>query len=322
MNYQKENPMSEVNAILQRYKEFFIAVDSSLMQSINTVEAWVKEDIDLHNVLLNSQTNIDNALKDNFDTPKVMHALINLISATNTYISAGSTKRYLLKKIAAYVTKILKVFGIINQDQIGFPSSDSNSSSDRKEILLPFLKNLTDFRSSIRNLAKSNAPNYEYLNLCDDIRDNKMPELGVRISDDGNFPFEFVDREYLLQEKRKKLKETYTTSLTSLRSRYNNKSTELQQALYSRLSTQDYMKILGILLLDNGDLPEKDTTGKKIGKSQVKKLQKSKNSFPSLVEKYQKILDNNPNYIIDLQNEVQFIEIEIKNVEMAIKDLS
>jgi len=278
MNYQKENPMAEVNTVLQRFKEFFISLENSSLQLTGDEnQAWEGQDFELHNILIKTQTKVDEALKDNFDTPTAMQTLLDLVTSTNSYISTHHTKIFLLKKIGSFVTKILKVFGIINNDLIGFPSKTSESGNNKKEILVPFLNNFTVFRTEVRSLAKKNSPPKEYLDLCDDFRDNKMPDLGIRISDDGTFPYSFVDRDELLKEKKDKLKEDLLKELTSLKSTKNNKKTRIENARQATLPIAIYIRQNGLEVNDEGILIEEiDAEGKKIPikKSQQKKLTK------------------------------------------------
>ena len=65
-----------------------------------------------------------------------MDSLRELITATNIYIKNVTSDKnlpdkLLLYNIAAYVTKIVGVFGAIRkEDQIGFPSQHSNQNVD------------------------------------------------------------------------------------------------------------------------------------------------------------------------------------------------
>jgi len=70
---------------------------------------------------------------DNIDTKTVLEAIRECISACNVYLrdcDSSAVNHTLLLDIAKYITEILKVFGIKTADEIGFPVSDGNSSSD------------------------------------------------------------------------------------------------------------------------------------------------------------------------------------------------
>ena len=61
---------------------------------------------------------------NNFDTPAVLAALTELVGDANKYLAKfGATPAaLLLRKVAVFVTRILKVLGVIEgPDDIGFP---------------------------------------------------------------------------------------------------------------------------------------------------------------------------------------------------------
>lgn len=71
----------------------------------------------------------------------------------------------LLRNIAAYITWLLRVFGVIpDSDSIGFPVGDcsstitngdaSSSNANKETIVMPYLCALADFRERVRLIAK------------------------------------------------------------------------------------------------------------------------------------------------------------------------
>lgn len=71
--------------------------------------------------------------------------------------------------------------------------------------VMPYLTTLADFRSSIREHARTLKAT-EILKLCDTLRDELLPNLGVRLEDrDGAASaVKFVDKETLLKERESK----------------------------------------------------------------------------------------------------------------------
>lgn len=61
-------------------------------------------------------------MADNFDTPSAVNILSELITATNTYVSQDKTliKLPLVRKVSKYVFRILKTFGVYDED--AFPA--------------------------------------------------------------------------------------------------------------------------------------------------------------------------------------------------------
>lgn len=63
----------------------------------------------------------------------------------------------------------------------GFPSSN-NSSGDAEETIMRYLSILADFRDKVRNQAR-NLKATDILKECDQIRDEILPNVGVRLED-------------------------------------------------------------------------------------------------------------------------------------------
>ena len=75
----------------------------------------------------------------------------------------------------------------------------------RLQQVIPFLTALADFRDGIRREAiPIKATNI--LKICDSLRDDVLPELGVRLEDKENEPtvIKLVDKNELLKEREEK----------------------------------------------------------------------------------------------------------------------
>jgi cysteinyl-tRNA synthetase len=89
--------------------------------------------------LSKKQSEIHAALLNNIDTPAAMLSLQDLISKTNSYIRdkqqvGGDTvpNGQVLSTVGRYVTRILRVFGIVessNDSEIGFGSGAAGGAS-------------------------------------------------------------------------------------------------------------------------------------------------------------------------------------------------
>lgn len=115
----------------------------------------------------------------------------------------------MLRKIAAYITDLLHIFGAIvgPRGGIGFPvgSTSGNGNIDLESTVLPYVEAAAVFRNQVREQAKLLKAT-EILTLCDQLRDDILPQLGVRLEDKdgGNFAVKLVDRETLLKEREAK----------------------------------------------------------------------------------------------------------------------
>lgn len=146
---------------------------------------------------------------DNVDTRSALDALRDLVTAANIYIrdNKDHLNCLLLRKIATYITDLLRIFGAINNSQsIGFPVSGSAGGSiDLESTVLPYVETAATFRNQVREQAKQ-LKALEILKLCDELRDDILPNLGVRLEDkdNGKYAVKLVDRETLLKEKEAK----------------------------------------------------------------------------------------------------------------------
>lgn len=207
MNYSKDT-MTEVLAKEKNLKEFFRRIDNIIdeRESGGKSERWNEQDKELNEFFLQKQKDVHHAICDNFGTKQALDHIFKLISKCNIYIESNTERKaYLLRKIAVYITKILKSFGLIEgNEDYGFPSKDTNSSSDWKENVKPFVNETIHFRNKLREITKSlekgEAKN-NLFKLTDELRDN-MRKLGIMIVDNGAFPFYFVDSEEWKEQER------------------------------------------------------------------------------------------------------------------------
>ena len=60
------------------------------------------------------------------------------------------------------------------------PVAEGSVSTD--EVAMPFVKALSEFRDEVRTSARE-LKAHDILKKCDNLRDNVLPELGVRLED-------------------------------------------------------------------------------------------------------------------------------------------
>jgi len=184
-------------------KEFFLNVKDCLRSSCGSDEfpKWTDVDLKLHENLVLSKQKVHESLCDSVDTRSAMFALKELIGSANKYIQSGklnaSLNGPLLSSIAVYITKMLRVFGVVSSTEktaFGFGTDAKNQENvNVEDIVLPFVEVLSDFRETVRTTVKgleAGSIKAEILKACDLIRDEKMPNLGVRLEDqEGSYCF-------------------------------------------------------------------------------------------------------------------------------------
>ena len=192
------NTLALALAFEKNCNEFFLGVKHYLRQGWNPADAasftkFEAEELALSQAFATAQADFHTALCDNIDTKIAMTTLKDIISAANQYIKAREEAKavpsvLLLRNIALFVTRSLRVFGAItSSDEIGFGDAgggSGGSTASREELLMPYLNALVDFREQIRSLALEKASeSKEILAACDRLRNSTLPGLGVRLED-------------------------------------------------------------------------------------------------------------------------------------------
>lgn len=123
--------------------------------------------------LTETRNNNKIALRNDFDLPKVILNLLNLISFVHVY---NTNDHYPIAALMVlnYIQKFLT--------ELGFPKIDSTSAETTSTINIDLIQKLVDFRSEVRNAAGDKKLIYE---ITDKIRLSMTSEFGVKIEDQG-----------------------------------------------------------------------------------------------------------------------------------------
>eukprot|EP01135_Chromosphaera_perkinsii_P001142 Nk52_evm92s158 gene=Nk52_evmTU92s158 len=202
LDYSK-NTMGEALNFERIFNEFFMTTKAVLRETGSRSKKYTSEDLKLLTLLSERQQNIHLALLDNLDTAQAIKQLKEIVSEFNVYIRGGHINPDLLKKAAVYVTKMLRIFGCCegnSTDTIGFGSADAGGNKD--EVVMPFLEAFSTFRDEVRDISRT-CKNFEMLNLCDKVRDDILPELGVKLEDreGAKAVVKLADKEALMRER-------------------------------------------------------------------------------------------------------------------------
>ncbi|XP_067849840.1 cysteine--tRNA ligase, cytoplasmic isoform X2 [Heptranchias perlo] len=284
--------------------EFFLNVKDILRTPTDITgqfEKWQEQDLALNNSFYEKKTAVHAALCDNIDTRTVMEELRSLVNQSNTYIAAKKSNkqlpnRMLLRTIAVYLTEMLKIFGAIEgEEPIGFPVGGGGQNLNLEATVMPYLKVLSDFRESVRQIAREKKVS-EVLQLCDGLRDDILPELGVRFEDHEGLltVVKLVDRETLLREReeKKKIEEEKKRKKEEVAQKKREQEAvklakmKIPPSEMFRLEKDKYSKF------DENGFPTHDTEGKEVSKGQTKKLRKLYETQEKLYNEYVQTLQN------------------------------
>ncbi|CAG8664237.1 14784_t:CDS:2, partial [Acaulospora colombiana] len=108
-----ESLQAEVRAKETTFDALVAEWDASPTPENGTMN-YTKDESDLTSELYRQQQAFRVALCDSFNTPQALQALTDLVSATNIYLKRGrsSTNIYVVRQIASWVTKMLRMFGL------------------------------------------------------------------------------------------------------------------------------------------------------------------------------------------------------------------
>ncbi|XP_007571057.1 cysteine--tRNA ligase, cytoplasmic isoform X2 [Poecilia formosa] len=291
--------------------EFFLNVKDVLRAPSDLTgrfEKWEAEEAELNSSFYDRKWAVHLALCDNMDTRSAMEEMRLLVGLSNSYIAGRKSSklrpnRLLLQSIASYLTAMLKIFGAIEgSDPIGFPVGGQavdvskrlicwenppgkNRFSDPvlvrslqlESTVMPYLAVLSDFREDVRKIAREQKVT-ALLRLCDAVRDDTLPELGVRLEDHEGQPtvVKLVDKETLLREREEKKKmeeEKKRKKEEAARKKQEQEMAKLAKMKVPpcemfRSETDKYSRF------DDTGFPTHDAEGKELSKGQAKKLRK------------------------------------------------
>merc|ERR1719419_1567639 len=244
-------------------------------------QKWDEDAINLNQTLQDCKYKVHVAFCDNIDTRTVLMTIKELVGQTNAYIvkkekaTDQSANRGLLKNVALYITEIFDILGLISTpEQIGFSSSTTSGQvANTEEVVMPYLEVLAAFRDSVRKEARG-LKAVDILKECDKIRDDVLPELGVRLEDKETEPtvIKLVDKAELAREKEMKAKQEEAKRLEKAKKKADADAKAAKNKIppweMFKAETDKFSKF------DDKGMPTHDSKGEEISKAQVKKLQK------------------------------------------------
>uniref|UniRef100_A0A8C4M706 Cysteine--tRNA ligase, cytoplasmic n=1 Tax=Equus asinus TaxID=9793 RepID=A0A8C4M706_EQUAS len=284
--------------------EFFLNVKDILRAPVDITgqfEKWEDEEAELNKSFYDRKTAVHEALCDNVDTRTVLEEMRALVGQCNLYMASRKAlrrrpNRALLESIALYLTHMLKIFGAIEENSIlGFPVGGPGGSLNLESTVMPYLQVLSEFREGVRKIARERKV-AEVLQLSDALRDDILPELGVRFEDHEGLPtvVKLVDRDTLLKEREEKKRaeeEKRKKKEEAARKKQEQEAAKLAKMKIPPremfLSESDkYSKF------DENGLPTHDTEGKELSKGQAKKLKKLFEAQEKLHKEYLQMVQN------------------------------
>eukprot|EP01022_Parablepharisma_sp_SALTPOND_P029537 TRINITY_DN738_c0_g1_i1.p1 TRINITY_DN738_c0_g1~~TRINITY_DN738_c0_g1_i1.p1 ORF type:complete len:851 (-),score=40.70 TRINITY_DN738_c0_g1_i1:4257-6809(-) len=264
-NYS-DQAMPEAVELERQIYEFFLNVKAKTRDPfLDKSQKWDHADRALYEIFNKKSEAIHNSLCDSFDTPTAMRTLFEIITSTNTYLkTANVVKKTLVDKVAGYVSFVLSSFGV-------FPSTSATLSQgvvqqqDLEKTITPYINALCQFRDEVKEKAKEGPG--KVFEVCDKMRDEVLPELGIRVEDfalgkPSQWKLEDKDKlkAYIKQRIEEKRKKMELKQIEDQRKRYSPEEYFKQQQQYSKF--------------DEKGVPTHDSAGRKLNPQILKRLRK------------------------------------------------
>ena len=290
LDYSK-NTMGEAVIFEKTFNEFFMLAKATLREVGSRSAKYSKDDIVVLESLCEKQNQIHLALLDNLDTASVMKLLKEIVSEFNIYIRAGKTNCDLLKKASVYVTRILKVFGCCeegSQVEIGFGSAEGTSS--KEEQIMPYVEAFSSFRDEVRDISRQ-SKNVEILRLCDAVRDDVLPELGVKLEDreGAKAIVKLADKEALLKEREIAKREEEVKLAKKMEAKRKMEELKAKKEAQKRIPPSElFRNDASYTAFDDKGIPTHDAEGAELSKKKRKNAEKQYEQQRKLHEEYLK----------------------------------
>ncbi|RLO09003.1 hypothetical protein DYB28_002585 [Aphanomyces astaci] len=301
MDYN-DNTMDEAVGVDAFFTKFFQNVKATLRgTSIDRSQKWSAAEKALGQAVLHAKDRVHQALADDLDTPLALRLLQELAKDVNRYVaSSPSPVSLAIRSAADYITRILRIFGLIPNGggggDIGFPLEGA-AGGGQEAILAPVLDIFSDFRDQVRAvLFDADATSLEHVKqtlmaLCDNVRDAKLPHAGVRLEDKsgGKAVWKLADKDVLLAEIKAKEDEKAAKDAAKAQ----RAADELQKIADERQRAQTHPKDLfkaspEYVAFNDQGLPTALASGEPVAKSLLKKLAKEQDKHQKLYDKYHK----------------------------------
>ncbi|KZV98892.1 cysteinyl-tRNA synthetase, partial [Exidia glandulosa HHB12029] len=250
----------------------------------------------LYTDLQNAQTAMHAALCDSFNTSATLEIIADIISKTNVYMrqntkTASTPDAYLslaaVSEVARWVTRMVRIFGFVpGGDAIGWGStSTAGGATASEETLEPLARVLSKFRDRVKQGALAAAKDgsafaKEMLAVCDAVRDDDLPPLGVALEDRNAVTGEpalvkFAPAAELVAAREEKRRIAAEKEAKKEALRLERERVEAEKREKARVRPEDMFRTEAYSEWDERGIPTKDKDGKELSKSATKTLNKA-----------------------------------------------
>jgi cysteinyl-tRNA synthetase len=331
MNYSDQT-IDDARSKETTFKSFFREVEALVRDDYLSQEVgWRMDDADhkLSYAYLAARQMVHESLLDNFNTKDAMAALFKVINEANAYLRTPNAKPcvLLLRAIATYITQILKVFGVINgSDDFGFGGAvDGRGDAGEGSGAEPFIGAMVSFRESVRNAALEAAKGGDakaaidtILKICDGLRDEVLPKLGVRLEDrPTGTMWNLEDPAVMMREMEEKAAKEKEIQISKLEKQLTAREKELQKVKDSMIKPEDLFRTDEFKEWDEAGVPITMANGEAVTGGQIKKRKKAVDKQQKMYSDLMEKSGNNPQELLDsTQRDVDSIKAKLAELSL------
>ena len=277
---------------------------------LSRIQIHGAEERELYQVITEASEAIHKALCNNFDTPETISILIALVARMHTYLETNKDELVnplLLQKASRTVSRTLRLFGI--------PLGDEFLNAPSKGYSNKVVDTLVEFRDRIRTACLGTELSDKILAECDQLRDNVLPPLGIRLDDNPHGKTQWKEQdpaELVFEIERRKIA-VRETALTKLQNRIRGRKDELQK--WQKVLLEDPKVVISdekYATWNAEGIPISTKDGIELSKSAIKSLKKEhmrrKIAHEELHQK------GGEAYIEILKNDIEKLEANIRNL--------
>jgi cysteinyl-tRNA synthetase len=305
-------------------KEFFLNTASVIRMRSKTLisarpQVWNEADRALHTTLTATQTTAHQCLLDSFNYPGAMLAIFALVSATNKYLRTNekTAKVLVVKRVVAYVDKMLRVFGVIPDSSPGFTTDSAGAGAAAADAEAKWIDAIAAFRDTVRTAAQQKASPAEFLAACDHLRDEVMIGNGVRLEDKGaSSTWKRDDPVALRRERDEKRAAAAGQRLKKMASKVAAKRKDVERWEAASSTPREKFEAAGYKQFDEKGLPTHDpTTGEPLSKKMSKNVAKDATKQEKANVNYAAEVEKNAGFLDELREQMKTLAAELAAAE-------
>ncbi|KAF2220700.1 tRNA synthetases class I (C) catalytic domain-containing protein [Elsinoe ampelina] len=264
--------------------------------------------------LATAKSKLHNALCDSFDTPTVMRTISDLVTAYNSEKTVSDSVTVEIAKWLTEIINVFGLDSNPDPKQLGWSGIDIADaakpyiyplSSLRDEVRqqsikgeikdpiaaskvdpslissspdmngAPFHAVLKSFHDSVQSAISANTPPKSFLQMCDDLRDNTLWQMGIYLEDRENQPALVRPLTASLRADRENREALAKLKITKQAEAKEKAEREAREKLEKgKLDPKEMFKTDEFSAWDEEGMPTKDKEGKEVAKSRSKKLKK------------------------------------------------